>query len=759
MSVVLPLRLLGMVDGEFRVFDPRSEGAPMVRAFDIISHTWNDPKPQYKCGIPGVDWQLTIDPMKIEEIKKLMTQVDVLPFMWVDCLCLNQADVDEKSAEIAKMYEYYRSARKCHILIDMKEVWDPQKVVDNLKFVDHIRTNIHSTSLASEAKLTVNMNKRLSMWENEAAWAFPLDKTTVRSAAIELGVLNCYSTCIGYVKSLFTNFYFSRVWTFEEMLLGKNITLWGTHEMSMSCIGQLDTWMDLAIDSADKAAKLSDWIEEGRVLNTSSIDAILGKINEDVQYLAALQRQVFGIHGARTDIINGGPRWWYENHQGIYNVFSAVSIRPRTCYKKGDIFKGLLGVFNGLFTAEEIKTKMKGDDMESLSFEFFKQLSIKTGGAWTRLVITSGERERWDWIPVVANPNSLLTTDCFAGVVRLGHLKKDLSGLAKATAMTSLEGAPRKYMRIVLSESNGAEGDFNFVFKGCNCGKTVKTGRLFGTEPIPTNDHPMDVAGDETGRILVQCATILGSIMDPGSNVVDYRERLLNNLRPWWLTTDPSAKPKNWARRCVSGIFWEDPYRHPDYRTHNMSMNYRMKVLCASRLDNESTSRLSCEVRVNCGCTIVAPFPLVFEAITAVYGSSLGRATAQQGSEGRIVLHDGMGLVQVGDVGRAFDLVAFGGDVDAYRMHANSCRSTRIDNHVIPKAEFPKGRALVREEFTHGIMRDYGYVPTGDEYGQNTGSGNLLIVRKRPLGHYKIIGVCIDDWIQHKKGRSLVTIQ
>lgn len=131
----------------------------------------------------------------------------------------------------------YRSASTCHILIDMKEVWNPQEVVDNLKFINDIRTNIHSTSLASE--LTVNIKRRLSMLENETDWVFPLDEATVPSVAIEMGVLNCYSTCIGHVISLFTNFYFTRVWTFEEILLEKNITLWGIHDMRMSCIVQL----------------------------------------------------------------------------------------------------------------------------------------------------------------------------------------------------------------------------------------------------------------------------------------------------------------------------------------------------------------------------------------------------------------------------------------------------------------------------------------------------------------------------------------
>ncbi|KAH8589846.1 hypothetical protein B0O99DRAFT_599482 [Bisporella sp. PMI_857] len=173
MAVVLPSRLLStlIASSEFSIL--AANALPIVRVFGIISHTWGDRKKNYECGIPGVDWELTIDPMKIEEIKKLMTQEDVLPFMLVDCLCLNQADADGKSAEIAMVYGYYRSARKRHTLVDMKEVWDPQEVVDNLKFVDHIRTNIKSTSISSEAKLTVNMNKRLSMWANKAAWAFP----------------------------------------------------------------------------------------------------------------------------------------------------------------------------------------------------------------------------------------------------------------------------------------------------------------------------------------------------------------------------------------------------------------------------------------------------------------------------------------------------------------------------------------------------------------------------------------------------------
>ena len=126
-------------------------------------------------------------------------------------------------------------------------------------------------------------------------------------------------------------------------------------------------------------------------------------------------------------------------------------------------------------------------------------------------------------------------------------------------------------MKILLKreESRG----FQFVFKGCNRGREVKKG-FFSSEPIPAYDQPMEVVRDQAGRILVQCTTILGSIMGPGHDVVQYRRRLLSKLQPQWNIGGPSMKPIQWENRCVSGTFWENP--HPQYlKTHNLSMNYR----------------------------------------------------------------------------------------------------------------------------------------------------------------------------------------
>ncbi|KAK0729583.1 hypothetical protein B0H67DRAFT_475746 [Lasiosphaeris hirsuta] len=242
--------------------------------------------------------------------------------------------------------------------------------------------------------------------------------------------------------------------------------------------------------------------------------------------------------------------------------------------------------------------------------------------------------------------------------------------------------------------------------------------------------------------------------MDPGRDVVQYRKRLLGRLQPLWNTTDANARPDGWEDRCVDGNpDWEHPI---GFRVHNLSVDYKMVDVtsCGSRLENENTTDLVCHVRVNCGCTIVAPFSLVFEAITAVQGSFLGRASAALDPSDRITLSDGLGLVQVGDAGQKFRLVAFAGDARAHQRYAARCRNTRMGELADAKLPWPTGRALVREDFSHGmtaLLRNYGCVKTG-------GSGNLLIYRRHPLAYYKVVGVCIDSEIPSKRNQQ-VTIQ
>lgn len=753
MDVVPPLRLLRHDRGVFALVYPRDTRAIV---FDILSYTWGKPEEtaygSEVHGIAGVTWELTIARQKLEDIKRFMVAANV-EYLWVDCVCIKQDDEQEKSTEVTRMGDYYRAALTCHVLMDMPEVWDPQQIVSNLKFVDHVLGHMSEATLAAQAPgLTPEMRAYLEQWA-DAQWTFAIPKNIVRAAAIDMGVLNCYSTCVNNVMSLFKNPYFTRVWTFQEMILGKNIRMWAIDSAHISDIGQLNTWIDLATESMLKAAKLHDWIVQSRALMSASVSAITRVIEEDIVLLRHLQLVVMGIEGARTDIISGGPSWWYDNHKGISNIFSAIAIIPRTCSQKADLFRGLLGIFSGLFNDDEIRRDVSGEDTETMSFNFFKQLSIKTEHAWTKLAVSTAERGDRDWIPVVEGHSGVITTECFAGVMKLG--KTDTKGRAKAEATTGLKGTPRKFASVRLLQSISNNG-YQFVFQGCNCGKKVKTGHIH-KQLIPTTNQPRDVVKDETGRILVHCATVLGSLLDPDSSLVDFRKKLLRKLQPNWQISDPNAKPTKWEDRCVSGTSWEDPHPH-DMRVHNRSFNYRMVDLNGfdCQLATENTAKVSCEVRVNCGCIYIAPFSFIFQGLTAVAGSSLGDLTAVSDDDRRIKLQDGSGLVQIGDVGKTFNLVAFDGDVSAYKSYATLCRRKKVNKRVPPQRLWPSGRALVSEDFSHGLtsqMRDYGYVDT-------EGSGNLLICRNHLADPYRIIGACLDKrMVTVKEGTKSVKIR
>lgn len=224
MTSTLPVRLLRHNNGEFSVIDPRTHPGG-VASFDIVSYRWGEEVDPYSCDIHGVTWNVKISQEKLNDLKRLMVANEsTMQFLWADCVCIDQGNEQEKAIEIAKMYEYYRQARKCHILIDMDEVWKPSDIVDNLKFLNDILLYMGGATLASEARLTGNLISQLARWEKDKPWSFAHDASAVRSAAVEPGILNCYATSVAHVRDLFDNLYFSRVWTFQEMLLGRNIT-------------------------------------------------------------------------------------------------------------------------------------------------------------------------------------------------------------------------------------------------------------------------------------------------------------------------------------------------------------------------------------------------------------------------------------------------------------------------------------------------------------------------------------------------------
>lgn len=121
MASFLPTRLLGHINGNFKVFDFRNSAHNRPSQSDIITYTWGDTIEPYNCGIDDVDWNVTISKQKLESIKRLIIK-DNVQYLWVDCVCINQEDKRKINIEVLKIYQYYKNAHICYILMDMDEV-------------------------------------------------------------------------------------------------------------------------------------------------------------------------------------------------------------------------------------------------------------------------------------------------------------------------------------------------------------------------------------------------------------------------------------------------------------------------------------------------------------------------------------------------------------------------------------------------------------------------------------------------------------
>lgn len=101
----------------------------------------------------------------------------------------------------------------------MPERFDPQRISDDLKLLDHIMSNIGGASMIVDSmKLSSNLEERLLNWAKKPWTCDVLSEMAAKTAGMDIGVMNLYNTCISQVKSIFENEYFTRVWTFQEMI-------------------------------------------------------------------------------------------------------------------------------------------------------------------------------------------------------------------------------------------------------------------------------------------------------------------------------------------------------------------------------------------------------------------------------------------------------------------------------------------------------------------------------------------------------------
>lgn len=82
---------------------------PVVE-YETISYLWGDPTPRCQIAVDGCRLDV---PQSAEDVLRRMRYEDRPRALWIDAVCINQTDIDERSEQVAIMAEIYSRCICC----------------------------------------------------------------------------------------------------------------------------------------------------------------------------------------------------------------------------------------------------------------------------------------------------------------------------------------------------------------------------------------------------------------------------------------------------------------------------------------------------------------------------------------------------------------------------------------------------------------------------------------------------------------------
>lgn len=180
-----------------------------------ISYPWGPPEdPHHPCIVNGVEFTVRDNAF---QILTRLRQPDEAVDVWLDCLCIDQKNKPEKSAQIRLMYTIYQRARRTIIWLGH----NPDTTGEVVAWIKSLDTEkIYREFCVSWQDFSRYTNKSfiLDMLEGYPRKAF----------------------LINGVARLFFAVYFTRVWIRQEAAVGGNPhVLWGRDELSWTQVAVL----------------------------------------------------------------------------------------------------------------------------------------------------------------------------------------------------------------------------------------------------------------------------------------------------------------------------------------------------------------------------------------------------------------------------------------------------------------------------------------------------------------------------------------
>jgi hypothetical protein len=85
-------------------------------AYEALSYTWGDHRHREEISLvtletgERIEYVLAVTSSLHSALKSLRPQTGPARTLWIDAICINQADLDERSSQVARMREIYHKA-------------------------------------------------------------------------------------------------------------------------------------------------------------------------------------------------------------------------------------------------------------------------------------------------------------------------------------------------------------------------------------------------------------------------------------------------------------------------------------------------------------------------------------------------------------------------------------------------------------------------------------------------------------------------
>ncbi|KAH8621277.1 hypothetical protein IG631_24050 [Alternaria alternata] len=201
------------------------------RAYEALSYVWGDVNDTSSMSLDGVQYCIT---KNLERALRYLRRKDSPRILWVDAVCINQVDEDERSEQVSKMGEIYSGATKVNAWLGEA---DPQ--VDCIfavlqEFRDHMREGKFSTHPDAAIQLSFHRELFCDIFHAKTG---TLPERTDRDDDMLHPEFN-------WLRPFYAQPYWLRVWIVQELILAKMVVV---------CYG------DKSIDLDDIYGLSPDW--------------------------------------------------------------------------------------------------------------------------------------------------------------------------------------------------------------------------------------------------------------------------------------------------------------------------------------------------------------------------------------------------------------------------------------------------------------------------------------------------------------------